>query len=51
MVVVSFSPSNTSAMRMRLRKKRSTGLVAMSGSWPAANHILAPVNTRKAPNT
>ena len=33
----------------RLRNFR-IGLLAMSGSWSAINHILMPVNTRNAPN-
>ena len=50
-MVLSFSPSNRSVMRMRFFSRVSTGLVAMSGSCPAANHIFAPVNTKNAPNT
>jgi hypothetical protein len=40
-----------SVMRMRFFSRPSTGLVEMSGSLPAANHIFTPVSTRKAPNT
>ncbi|MNW00398.1 hypothetical protein D3C71_1958860 [compost metagenome] len=50
-MVESFSPSNWSVMRMRFFRNLSTGLVAMSGSCPAANHIFTPVTTRNAPNT